>query len=189
MANSMAVIPDNEIIVEGGGLVPSTQGASSGDVLTVGQNGPEWAAPGGGGGSGSEVLACDLQLTWNSTYNYASYTIPTDIREKITPGTYAFSCYVQYGLTRPLPEDLQSLSTPLNIHGGIWAPSSGYEAALVVLPKSNVDNTLRTFEMSGMFIIDDSSFAPVRYQVSASTQMNATVTEPPYRVKIWLTKL
>ena len=48
MANSMAVIPDNEIIVEGGGLVPSTQGASSGDVLTVGQNGPEWAAPGGG---------------------------------------------------------------------------------------------------------------------------------------------
>ncbi len=52
MANSMAVIPDNEIIVEGGGgLVPSTQGASSGDVLTVGQNGPEWAAPGGGGGT------------------------------------------------------------------------------------------------------------------------------------------
>lgn len=51
MANSMAVIPDNEIIVEGGGLVPSTQGASSGDVLTVGQNGPEWATPGGGGGT------------------------------------------------------------------------------------------------------------------------------------------
>lgn len=49
MANSMAVIPDNEIIVEGGGLVPSTQSASSGDVLTVGQNGPEWAPPSGGG--------------------------------------------------------------------------------------------------------------------------------------------
>ena len=55
MANSMAVIPDNEIIVEGGGLVPSTQGASSGDVLTVGQDGPEWATPGGGGGGVPDV--------------------------------------------------------------------------------------------------------------------------------------
>lgn len=56
MANSMAVIPDNEIIVEGGGLVPSTQGASSGDVLTVGQDGPEWATPGGGGGGMTQLL-------------------------------------------------------------------------------------------------------------------------------------
>lgn len=62
MANSMAVIPDNEIIVEGGGLVPSTQGASSGDVLTVGQNGPEWAAPGGGGGGGVPDVANPLYI-------------------------------------------------------------------------------------------------------------------------------
>lgn len=63
MANSMAVIPDNEIIVEGGGLVPSTQGASSGDVLTVGQNGPEWAAPGGGGGGGSYTAGSGVTIT------------------------------------------------------------------------------------------------------------------------------
>lgn len=31
--------------------LPTPTGATSGDVLTIGQNGPEWAAPGGGGGT------------------------------------------------------------------------------------------------------------------------------------------
>lgn len=89
MANSMAVIPDNEIIVEGGGLVPSTQGASSGDVLTVGQNGPEWAAPGGGGssytaGSGvtitNDVISLNigggLKFQGDGGYVYVQYPLP-----------------------------------------------------------------------------------------------------------------
>lgn len=89
MANSMAVIPDNEIIVEGGGLVPSTQGASSGDVLTVGQNGPEWATPGGGSsytaGSGvtitNDVISLDigsgLEFQGDGGPVYVQYPLPT----------------------------------------------------------------------------------------------------------------
>lgn len=157
-----------------------------GTTIDINENGELEAI---GGGSGSEVLADSLQLTWNSTFNYASYTIPTDVREKITPGAYMVNCYVQYGITRPLPEELVSLSTPLNIHAGVWGASSGYEASLVVLPSSNTDNTLRAFEMSGMFIIDDSTFSPGRFEVRVTTQMNATETEPTYRVKYWLTKL
>lgn len=41
-------------------LVPSTSGAASGDVLTVGASGPEWATPGGG----SSGLTAHTYNTW-----------------------------------------------------------------------------------------------------------------------------
>lgn len=37
-------------IAAGGGGLPDPTGASVGDVLTIGSDGPEWAAPAGGGG-------------------------------------------------------------------------------------------------------------------------------------------
>lgn len=36
--------------------MPGASGASQGDVLTVGANGPEWAAPSGGGSSNVEII-------------------------------------------------------------------------------------------------------------------------------------
>ena len=189
-SKSVAWGDDSVDLVSNGGLEKNSSGAIGvkvdGTTIDINENGELEAI---GGGSGSEVLAYELQLTWDSTYNYASYTIPTDVREKLTPGAYMVNCYVQYGITRPLPEELASLSTPLNIHAGVWAASSGREASLVVLPSSNTDNTLRTFEMSGMFIIEDASFSPGRFEVRVTTQMNVNETEPPYRVKYYLTKL
>lgn len=56
--SGVAEILNKPTIPSGAELVPSTTGASQGDVLTVGANGPEWAA-GGGGSAPSNMATTD----------------------------------------------------------------------------------------------------------------------------------
>lgn len=56
-------------------ILIDTTGATVGDVLTVTQNGANWAAPGGGGGGDTQIEYLDLTVEWiNDQYHLTAAT-------------------------------------------------------------------------------------------------------------------
>lgn len=69
----LGVNAEGDVVLVEDNSMPSSSGASQGDVLTVGANGPEWAAP-----SGSGYTPVDLQ-----TITAAPYNIPVGNRQDV----------------------------------------------------------------------------------------------------------
>lgn len=86
--------------------VPDPTGATSGDVLTIGQNGPEWAAPGGGGGA-SYTAGDGINI---SDQNVIS--VPVDNKTlAVERPTYVYSGITNYTDTVYLALGLSDLPT------------------------------------------------------------------------------
>lgn len=166
--------------------MPSTSGASQGDVLTVGSDGPEWAAPSGG----NIVLANELLMNgWNSIEHFRYYTLPSDLAAKITTGIYLVKFMAIYDTA---PSELSDMSTPAMIWAGIWTSTDGtwgFQSEFVLLPSTNGAGTARTFEGTGVFTIHIATFVPQYFKLQICEQSGPAISTSPTLAKITVVKI
>lgn len=167
--------------------MPSTSGASQGDVLTVGSDGPEWAAPSSGG---NIVLANELLVNqWSSTGHYRYYNLPSDVAAKITTGIYLVRFLASYDQA---PSELSDMSTPAMIWAGIWTNNDGqwgFQSQFVLLPSTNGAGTARAFEGTGVFTIDIAAFVPEYFKLQICEQSGTVISTAPTLAKITVVKI